>query len=152
YSDPQLLDALRALCPEWRKLLASAGPQLRVWPAAEVWPAVEDAAHSRGITALHAIGVEQALQVDECRYTAFEEVLADTAARSYAYEEPSAVVDELEADANRAATLAESAGPDAWTRGLTIGDNRNDVRGLLEHALHDSTHHLDDVERGLNQS
>jgi hypothetical protein len=32
---------------------------------------------------------------------------------------------------------------------LTIGDSRSDVRRLLEHALHDSLHHLADVERGL---
>jgi hypothetical protein len=36
-----------------------------------------------------------------------------------------------------------------WSRGLTIGDDRSDVRRLLEHALHDSQHHLADVERGL---
>jgi hypothetical protein len=35
-------------------------------------------------------------------------------------------------------------------RGLTIGDSRSDVRRLLEHALHDSLHHLEDVERGLS--
>jgi hypothetical protein len=152
YSDAQLLDALRALGPEWRGLLASAGPRLRVRPAPEVWSPIEYAAHSRDITALHAFGVEQALTVDEPRYPAFEEGLVDEVATSYGDEDPTAVVDTLEADANRLATLAENAGPDAWTRGLTIGDTRNDVRRLLEHALHDSTHHVDDVERGLNQS
>ena len=39
--------------------------------------------------------------------------------------------------------------PTAWSRGLTIGTDRSDVRRLLEHALHDSSHHLVDVERGL---
>ena len=30
-----------------------------------------------------------------------------------------------------------------------IGDTRQDVRALIEHALHDARHHLDDVRRGL---
>ena len=38
------------------------------------------------------------------------------------------------------AALADDAGPHVWSRGLTIGDSRSDVRRLLEHALHDSLH------------
>jgi len=53
--------------------------------------------------------------------------------------------------ASRLARLAADAGGASWSRGLTIGDARNDVRRMLEHALHDSVHHLDDVERGLSQ-
>jgi hypothetical protein len=47
------------------------------------------------------------------------------------------------------ADAARSAGEPAWHLGLTIGASRSSVRRLLEHALHDSTHHLDDVTRGL---
>jgi hypothetical protein len=43
----------------------------------------------------------------------------------------------------------DDAGVDTWTRGLTVGEARSDVRRLLEHALHDSQHHLDDVQSGL---
>ena len=56
---------------------------------------------------------------------------------------------ELDAEADRLARPADDAGSQAWSRGLTVGDSRMDVRRLLEHALHDSLHHLDDVERGL---
>jgi len=34
---------------------------------------------------------------------------------------------------------------------LTIVEQRMDVRALLEHALHDSSHHLQDVAQGLAQ-
>ena len=149
YSDAELLAALRALGPQWRALLASAGPRLRVRPAPEVWSPIEYAAHSRDITALHAFGVEQSLTVDEPAYPAFADGLVDEVATRYAGEDAGAVVDKLEAEADRLAALADDAGVDAWSRGLTIGDERSDVRRLLEHALHDSTHHLDDVERGL---
>ncbi|HEX4981834.1 MAG TPA: hypothetical protein VFV63_09055 [Ilumatobacteraceae bacterium] len=59
------------------------------------------------------------------------------------------MLDVLAATAGRLAQLADEAGVGAWSRGLTVGDTRSDVRFLLEHALHDSLHHLDDVERGL---
>jgi hypothetical protein len=31
----------------------------------------------------------------------------------------------------------------------TVGEDRSTVRGLLEHALHDSLHHIVYVESGL---
>ena len=152
YDDGALLDAVRALGPSWTALLAGAGPGLRVRPAPAVWSAIEYAAHSRDITALHVFGVEQALTLDEPSFPAImASELIDSALASYADVEPGAVLDELEAHTNRLAQLAADAGPGAWTRGLTIGADRVEVRGLLEHALHDSVHHLDDVERGLTQ-
>jgi hypothetical protein len=149
YDASALLAAIRALGPRWRELLDSAGPMLRARPAPEVWSALEYAAHSRDVTALHAFGVDQALTVDEPVYPEVEPDLADQAAASYNSEDPAAVVDALDTHAARLAQLAEDAGEPAWTRGLTLGDNRSDVRRLLEHALHDSLHHVDDVERGL---
>jgi tellurite resistance protein len=69
------------------------------------------------------------------------------AATRYAEEHPAADVGALDEQAQRLAALAaENA---AWTRGLTIGNDRTDIRRLLEHALHDSTHHLLAVKRGL---
>lgn len=70
YDDVVLLDEIRALGPRWRALLASSGPELRRRPAPEVWSAIEYAAHSRDITALHAFGVDQALTADEPSYPA----------------------------------------------------------------------------------
>ena len=94
-------------------------------------------------------GVEQALTLDEPSFPGIDDDLVDSAAASYGSADPDAVVDALEEQAMRLAELADDAGPDRWSRGLTIGANRSDVRRLLEHALHDSLHHVDDVERGL---
>jgi hypothetical protein len=150
YTDPDLLGALRELGPRWRALLDAAGDRLRTRPAPEVWSPIEYAAHSRDITALHAFGVEQALTGDEPVLPAIDPGLADEVATGYGDEDPAAVLDALDMHARRLAQLADDAGPDTWTRGLTIGTDRTEVRRLLEHALHDSTHHLDDVERGLS--
>jgi hypothetical protein len=152
YDDASLLVAVRDLGPRWRTLLADAGPELRVRPEADVWSAIEYAAHSRDITALHAFGVEQALTVDEPTYPAVMAAdLIETAAVNYISDDADAVVDALDAQACHLAQLAADAGDDAWQRGLTIGDERSTVRRMLEHALHDSLHHVDDVERGLRQ-
>ena len=150
YDEGSLLAGLRALGPSWRARIGESGAELRVRPAPDVWSAIEYAAHSRDVTALHAFGVEQALTGDEPAFPAIEgDDLIQSAAATYEEEDPDAVVTALGSAADRMAQLAELAGTTAWSRGLTIGDSRMDVRRLLEHALHDSLHHLDDVGRGL---
>jgi hypothetical protein len=151
YDDRALLAALRALGPSWRSLLNACGSALRVRPDPEVWSAIEYAAHSRDVTALHAFGVEQALTTGEPIFPAIDgEDLIQSAAASYRDADSVQVVDGLEGEATRMARLAGDAGPQVWSRGLTIGGSRMDVRRLLEHALHDSVHHLVDVKRGLS--
>jgi hypothetical protein len=149
YDNSSLLGALRALGPRWRALLDAGGASLRERPESDVWSAIEYAAHSRDITALHTFGVEQALTLDEPSFPAIADDLVDSAAATYNSADPVEVVDALEQHANRLAQLADDAPPDQWSRGLTIGEDRTDVRRLLEHALHDSLHHVEDVERGL---
>jgi hypothetical protein len=149
YDNASLLDALRALGPRWRSLLSETGPELRQRPEPEVWSALEYAAHSRDITALHVFGVEQALTLDEPSFPPIGDDLIEVAATSYSNADPEEVLDALEEQTMRLAQLADDAGTDRWPRGLTIGEDRSDVRRLLEHALHDSSHHVDDVERGL---
>src|SRR4051812_29207857 len=138
YDDAALLQALRELAPRWRSLLSEAGPELRARPEPEVWSALEYAAHSRDITALHGYGVEQALTLDEPSLPMIADDLVDSVAATYASADPEAVLDALEHHAQHLAQLADEAGPDRWSCGLTIGENRSDVRRMLEHALHDS--------------
>ncbi len=146
-----LLDAVLAQGPAWRTLLTGAGPELRLRPQPEVWSAVEYAAHTRDVLALHVFGVDQALTVDEPAYPPVGQDLVDSAATTYGQAGADEVAAELTVQAQRLAQLARDAGSGAWTRGLTLGETRMDVRRLLEHALHDSMHHVDDVERGLVQ-
>lgn len=149
--DAQLLEALRSLGSQWGSLLEAAGPELRMRPAPEVWSALEYAAHTRDIAALHVFGVKQALTGTEPVFPAIEEGLVDAAAATYGDADPGVVAEEISEQTQRLAQLAEDAGVPAWSQGITVGEQRNDVRWLLEHVLHDATHHLDDVERGLRQ-
>ncbi|HEY5024117.1 MAG TPA: DinB family protein, partial [Acidimicrobiales bacterium] len=114
-----------------------------------VWSAIEYAAHTRDVIALHVYGVEQALTVDEPAFPPIGDDLVESAVATYGDADWDAVAAALTSQAIRLAEVAQDAGRDAWTRGLTIGATRSDVRRLLEHALHDSLHHLEDVERGL---
>jgi hypothetical protein len=152
YDDEALLAAIAGLGEAWRILLRNAGRELRTRPKPGTWSAIEYAAHSRDITALHVFGVEQALTGNEPVFPAIDgDALIDTASARYGDEDSDAVGDELDREARRLARLAADEGVEAWARGITIGDNRSTVRRLLEHALHDSRHHLDDVERGLRE-
>ena len=88
--------------------------------------------------------------MDEPRFPEIAgEELVQSAAAGYAGQDPGVVGTELQRQARRLADLAEESGPGSWSRGITVGDTRSDVRRLLEHALHDSYHHLVDVENGL---
>jgi hypothetical protein len=152
YSDSALLAGIGDLGPLWRTLLTEAGPELRIRPRAGTWSAIEYAAHSRDITAIHVFGVQQALTEDEPTYPAIDgDALIETAAAGYHDEDLKEVVDQLDVVARHLRDLASEAGPGRWDRGITIGDARSTVRRLLEHALHDSLHHVDDVQRGLLQ-
>jgi hypothetical protein len=152
YSDSSLLAGIGDLGPSWRALLNEAGTELRIQPRPGTWSAIEYAAHSRDITAIHVFGVKQALTEDEPTYPAIDtDALIETAAAGYRNEDAKLVGDQLDVEACRLRDLAAEAGATNWDRGITIGDVRSTVRRLLEHALHDSMHHLDDVERGLRQ-
>jgi hypothetical protein len=150
YGSKQLLDAIRDLGPQWKRLLLAAGGDLRKRPAPPIWSALEYAAHSRDITALHVFGVEQALTIDEPKFPGIAgDDLVEGAAANYASEDPEIVGLELGEQALKLADLAQTSGPTTWSRGITFGSSRSDVRRLLEHALHDSQHHLVDVNKGL---
>jgi hypothetical protein len=131
-------------------LLDEAEANLRVRPEPDVWSAIEYAEHSRDVTALHVFAVEQALSQDEPVFPPIGDDLVESAAAGYGDADPEQVATELGSQSNLLADIAGDAGIEAWSRGITIGDSRSDIRRLLEHALHDSLHHLEDVEVGLS--
>ena len=97
YSDAALVGTRsRRLGHQWRVLLDSAGDHVRDRPAPEVWSALEYAAHSRDITALHRFGVDFALTHDHATIAAIDgDTMIAEAAAGYADEDVSAVVTAL---------------------------------------------------------
>jgi hypothetical protein len=94
--------------------MSTAGPALRTRPEPAVWSAIEYAAHSRDITALHVYGVEQALTGAEPVYPPIANDLIETAAATYGELDPELVVTEL---ATKASLLADIAGRAGATPG-----------------------------------
>jgi len=151
-SDAQVLDEIEALGPAWREILDEAGDDVDRRPEPETWSALEYAAHSRDITALHNFLVEAALESDEPVLPEVDGAgLIDDAAAGYAALDPGVVAEELEFETGGLAARAAAVDRSAWSRGITIGTARQDIRAVLEHGLHDSHHHLVDVRRGLAQ-
>jgi hypothetical protein len=88
--------------------------------------------------------------MDEPRFPEIDGAeLVERASKTYASEDPDIVGIELDNQTQKLADLASAPGPASWSRGITVGDSHSDVRFLLEHALHDSHHHLVDVKNGL---
>ncbi len=114
------------------------------------WSALEYAAHSRDVTALHVFGVEQALTVDEPRFPeiAGEELVQSASAR-YAAQDPGVVGIELEDETGELADLAQESGPPHGPEASHLATRGAMCILLLEHALHDPHRHLVDVENGL---
>ena len=149
-SDEELLSALDNLGPAWREHLVDAASHLRTRPAPQVWSAVEYAAHSRDITALHLFGVREALTGREMDFGELpsDELMTETA-RPYNDLTVEEILTTLSSDAVSMAGIARDAGVGTWENGLRVGGQRQTVRQLLAHALHDSRHHLVDIERNL---
>jgi hypothetical protein len=61
------------------------------------------------------------------------------------------VVNEPVPQASRLAQVADDSGSGSWERDLTVGDTKLEVGRVLEHALHDSTCRLDNVEMRLGR-
>src|SRR5262249_14337874 len=132
YDDTSLTAAIAGLGERWRVLIREARRELRVRPRPRTWSALEYAAPSREITALHVFGVEQALTGTEPVFPAIErDELIEASAVSYEDEDPDAVVAQLDREAQRLALLAAGEGADVWECGITIGDNRSTIRRLL---------------------
>jgi MOSC domain-containing protein YiiM len=59
-------------------------------------------------------------------------------------------VERLEAGAKRMDAELGRLDSTDWARTVTVGANVRDVAGIARHAVHDSSHHLADVARGLH--
>jgi hypothetical protein len=116
-----------------------------------VWSPLEYAAHTRDVIAMNGWGMDKILDGDAPDVPA---MTPDEDAPDHGYNalDPQTVVGELEANARRMADRAERVvGSEPWSRTAKIGENTVDAGRVLRHAVHDATHHLRDVERGLKQ-
>jgi len=147
WSTADLVHTLEPLGPWWRLSVTGVDRDLLDRrPAPETWSPTEYAAHSRDLTEglgrlLHAVltiddlSIDLPPQGDERHDTegVFE-----------------AIVEQLDVNASRLAALAARTKRAGWARTAVVDGEPLDAWDVLGHAVHDATHHLMDVGRGLH--
>ena len=150
-----LPEAVRGLsrryqAPFTRFLPGEDGDDLvRSHPVDGAWSALEYACHVRDVLSVFADRIEATLHHDEPElgWWDHEAAVADD---DYAGEEPTAVIAELAANAERLANVLAGVPADGWQRRATRrGTEEFTVIGLGRFALHEGSHHLLDVGRTL---
>ena len=144
--------ALRSMGRRWREVFEDvAAERLRERPDRATWSALEYAAHTRDVLALVGWGMNQVLEGGK---PSFDPVEPDPPGADHGYNalDPGKVLNELAANAERMAARAERALPEHWGRTGMMGGVETDAGWFLRHAVHDASHHLRDVERGLRSA
>jgi len=121
---------------------------VRQRPAPATWSALEYAAHVRDVFGNYERWIRQCLLEDR---PVMEGPGPDELATDGRYNEddPAAVADALAANAERLAITIEAVPEDGWDRaGVRRGEERS-VLLMSRRAVHEGTHHLLDVGRGL---
>jgi hypothetical protein len=117
-------------------------------PAPEVWSALEYAAHVRDVFANYDRWIGQCLAEE---HPVMEGPGPDelAAAGRYNEDDPGAVADARAANAERLAATIEAVPADGWDRsGIRRGEERS-VLLMARRAVHEGSHHLLDIGRGL---
>ncbi len=150
---PEAIAAIRGLPRRYRAPLTRLLPGeddsvLRARPEPEVWSALEYAAHVRDVLGWYEGWVRQILAEDR---PVLEGIGREEAAVEYRYNEqdPGTVADELAARAEALATTLEAVPEDALSR---VGFRHGEERSIATHArraVHEGSHHLLDIGRGL---
>ena len=153
-SPDQIPTALRSFAKRDRAPLSRFLPGedgdalVRRRPAPDTWSALEYAAHVRDVFDNYDRWIHQILAEDRplLEGAGPEELAVE---RRYNEDEPAAVADGVAANAERLAATVESVPEDGWER---VGVRRDEERSVLLHArraVHEGSHHLLDIGRGL---
>ncbi len=139
---------LRALGPMWAQTTAGLDDAtLDARPAADVWSATEYAAHSAQVTeTLHDL-LDRALGDRDWTLPAKPEPPDPDPSVGFA-----AGLDRLRSalDAVHDRTLGLAARDPAWKRTVALGELEVDAAWLVRHVVHDVSHHLGDIGRGVH--
>lgn len=140
--------SLRALGFMWRQTTEGlADSLLDARPAPDVWSATEYAVHSTGVTEMLHDLLDRALGDHDPPLPDRPEQPDPGASTGFA-----SAVDRLQEalTAVHDRTLGLDDGDPAWERTLALGDREVDAAWIVRHAVHDTSHHLSDVGRGVH--
>jgi S-DNA-T family DNA segregation ATPase FtsK/SpoIIIE len=145
--------ALRTVAAQYRSRLVGVPlDRVRQRPTPDVWSPLEYAAHVRDVLAEQRRRAGRALDEDLPRWgTMRPEALVTE--RGYNHDDPGAVVDTLEANAEALAGFLEALDEEGWARQGIYNwptEQPRDLVWLGRHTVHELVHHLLDVTRGLD--
>ncbi|HEX3622082.1 MAG TPA: DinB family protein [Acidimicrobiales bacterium] len=146
--------ALRSFAKRYRAPLTRFLPGedgdavVRARPSPSTWSALEYAAHVRDVFASYAGWIDRTLAEDRpaLQGSGPDELAAQ---RHYNEDDALAVADALAANAEHLAATVDAVPEDGWER---VGMRRDEERSVLftaRRAVHEGSHHLLDVGRGL---
>ncbi|MET0727669.1 MAG: MOSC domain-containing protein [Acidimicrobiales bacterium] len=144
------LGTLRATPPMWLQSVERvADTVLALRPTPGSWSAAERAAHSADVIGAVERRLHQVLTEDAPVLAPLSDERAPDASDGF-----DAAFDRLEDRVQRLHDRAAAGGNDSdpqWKRRGQLGDQIVDAAWLLRHAIHDTTHQLHAVGRGLHQ-
>jgi MOSC domain-containing protein YiiM len=150
YDLSDALGTLRAVAPIWQETVEGVDEAvLCTRPADDVWSAAEYTAHSADVTQAMGRLLHGLLTIDDLEVEAVPEGHAPDVSDGFA-----AAFDRLQANLFRLHERALRVGPaeaPGWGRTALAGGHEVDGAWVLRHAIHDATHHLSDIGRGLHR-
>lgn len=148
YDQRDALGTVRALAPMWEQTLEGQTDEvLGQRPAPGVWSATEYLSHSADIVEAMGRLLHATLTIEDLELPSLKIEPPEPAA-----EPTDRALTRFTENAARLHAKASSvpARDRAWRRAVRAGDGEIDAAHVLRHAIHDATHHLSDVGRGLH--
>jgi hypothetical protein len=148
----EIADSLRSLGSEYAERLRQTGADvLRTRPTPTVWSGLEYACHLRDVVLIQRERILLAL-VESCpnfapMYREQRLVLA-----RYEADDPDLVADQVRLATDLCATVLAGLGTEQWARPSIYNfpvPTERDVAWLGQHTLHETVHHLGDIDRGI---
>ncbi len=140
---------LHALGVMWRWAVEGVDPSvLATRPEPTVWSALEYTVHSAEVAEIHRLGLEVLLGGEDLVLDEGGVELGDPDTGAGMAASLDRLQAALVAEATLAATIPE-ADP-RWKHTISTGVETDDAAWLLRHTVHDVSHHLMDIGRGLH--
>jgi MOSC domain-containing protein YiiM len=150
YDVQDALGTLRALGPMWGQTVEGvADDALLARPAPDVWSAAEYTAHAADVTQAMGRLLHGLLTIDDLEVEAVPEGHAPDVTDGFG-----AALDRLTANLARLHDRARRVGDDddpQWRRVALADGYEVDGAWVVRHAIHDASHHLSDIGRGLHR-
>ena len=149
YDLSDTLGTLRALGQMWRWAVEGIEPSaLAARPEPSVWSVLEYAVHSAEVTEIHRLGLEVLLGGEDIVLPEDGVELGDPNTSAGVDASLDRLQDALVAEAAVAAAVPE--GDPRWKHTISTLEQKDDAAWLVRHTVHDVSHHLMDIGRGLH--